>query len=63
MEQTYNVIEVLAPHPKAGKIAVVPCKKTGFKLMLRNAQFRLCNMEFDFADGFACGIIAERRTR
>lgn len=61
MEQRYNVIEVTAPHPRAGRVAVVPCKKTGFKLQLRNARYRVCNVEFDFADGFACGIITERR--
>ena len=61
MEQTYDVIEVTAPHPRAGRIAVVPVRKQGFKLRLRNARFRVCNVAFDFADGFACGIITERR--
>ena len=61
-EQRFNVIEVMAPHPKAGKIAVVPVRRAPVRgrrpLQLRNARYRLSNSSFDFADGFACGIIA-----
>ncbi len=63
-EKRYNVIEVMAPHPKAGKIVVVPVRRrvSGRRpLPLRNARWRLSNSTFDFADGFACGLIASAR--
>lgn len=60
----FNVIEVLAPHPKAGKIVVVPVRRTPLRgrrpLPLRNARYRLSNSTFDFADGFACGLMVGR---
>jgi len=55
----YNVVEVTSG-PKSGRIAVVPCRKYPHKLALRGAKYRLCNVEFLFADGFACGLITER---
>ena len=60
-DEGYNVVEILAPHPKAGGVRVVRNRKPGFKLPLRNARYRLCNVFFSFADGFACGIVSERR--
>jgi hypothetical protein len=58
--KTYNVVEVLEG-PHAGRVAVVPCRKPGFRLQLRKAQYRVCNVEFLFADGFACGLITAKR--
>lgn len=56
----FNVVEVTAG-PKAGKVVVLPVRREGFRLHLRNARYRLCNVNFTFADGFACGVIQERR--
>jgi hypothetical protein len=58
----FNVIEVTGG-PKAGRIAIVPARKAGFKNPLRNARYRLCNVGFTFADGFACGLITAGRER
>jgi hypothetical protein len=60
MEPTFNVIEI-TNGPKTGRIRVVPCRRVGFRNPLRSARYRLCNVSFDFADGFACGMLVERR--
>jgi hypothetical protein len=63
-EKRYNVIEIMAPHPKAGKIVVTPVRRRTSSrrpLPLRNARWRLSNSTFEFADGFACGLMSEKR--
>lgn len=60
VEKRFNVVEVLQG-PTIGRIAVVPVRRAGFKNKLRNARYRLCNVTFDFADGFACGLITAQR--
>jgi len=60
MDITWNVIEVLEG-THAGRVAVVPCRKPGFKLALRKAHYRLCNTSFEFADGFASGLVSQKR--
>jgi hypothetical protein len=62
MDNTFNVVEVLKG-PKAGRVAVVPSRKPGFRNRLRNARYRVCAVPFEFADGLACGIMMERRVR
>jgi hypothetical protein len=58
-DKRFNVVEVL-DGPHIGRLAVVPVRRTA-KNPLRLAQYRVCNVEFDFADGIACGIMMERR--
>lgn len=58
--QKFNVVEITGG-PKAGRVCVVRCRRPGFRLQLRNASYLLCCVSHEFADGFACGIITERR--
>ena len=64
MDKRFNVVEVLwGPPATIGRIVVVPVRKPGFKNPLRNARYRVCNVPFEFADGFACGLITASRTK
>ena len=56
----FNVIEITAGR-KVGKIVVIPCRKPGGKLQLRQARYRWCNTHFDFAYGYALGLTAGHR--
>lgn len=61
MDNRFNVVEVLGG-PTVGRIVVVPARKRGFKNPLRNARYRVTNVSFDFADGFASGLITANRS-
>lgn len=64
MDNSYNVVEVLwGPAHTIGRFVVVPARRPGFKNALRNARYRVCNVSFDFADGFASGLITASRAK
>lgn len=59
-DTSYSVIEVLAPHPCAGEVRMVPCRRPARRLQLRNARVLLSTTSEAYAVGFLVGHAAAR---